>query len=299
MIAISTMWNALKQPDGAALIDELNDLGFNAVELSRHLTRDQIEQLKPYLGRTKPCSIHNFCPILPDHPQSDSESDPIHLSSLDISERKQAVRWTVRTMEMAADLEIPIVVLHLGEVDTYDRSYLMYDFYEYGEREFEAFSDKVSEAMDWRERKQAKHQDAVLFSLDELNELALRMDLYVAIENRPRYYQIPNFDEVEMLFDTFAGSNMRYWHDVGHAILQERIGLCWSNRWLEAYTDHLIGVNVHDLKDLEEYHPPSFGDVDFDDVFADIPADVLKVLEIRHGTAEEVVEAREFVSNNT
>lgn len=299
MIAISTMWNALKQPDGAALIDELNDLGFGAVELSRHLTRDQIEQLKPYLHRTKPCSIHNFCPILPDRRQSDSDSDPIHLSSLDISERKQAVRWTVRTMEMASDLEIPIVVLHLGEVDTYDRSYLMYDFYEYGEREFEAFGDKVSEAMDWRERKQAKHQDAVLFSLDELNELALRMDLHLAIENRPRYYQIPNFDEVEMFLDAFAGSNMRYWHDVGHAILQERIGLCWSNRWLEAYKDNLIGVNVHDLKDLEEYHPPGFGDVDFDDVFADIPADVLKVLEIRHGTAEEVVEAREFVSNNT
>lgn len=299
MIAISTMWNALKQPDGAALIDELNDLGFNAVELSRHLTRDQIEQLKPYLGRTKACSIHNFCPILPDHPQSDSESDPIHLSSLDISERKQAVRWTVRTMEMAADLEIPIVVLHLGEVDTYDRSYLMYDFYEYGEREFEAFSDKVSEAMDWRERKQAKHQDAVLFSLDELNEIALRMDIFLAIENRPRYYQIPNFDEVEMFFNVFAGSNMRYWHDVGHAVLQERIGLCWSNRWLEAYKDHLIGVNLHDLKDLEEYHPPSFGDVDFDDVIAELPAGVLKVLEVRHGTAEEVVEAREFVSSNT
>ena len=298
MISISTMWNALRQPDGAALIDELNDLGFGAVELSRHLTRDQIEQLKPYLGRTKPCSIHNFCPILPDRPQSDSESDPIHLSSLDISERKQAVRWTVRTMEMAADLEIPIVVLHLGEVDTYDRSYLMYDFYEYGEREFEAFSDKVSEAMDWRERKQAKHQDAVLFSLDELNELALRMNLYLAIENRPRYYQIPNFDEVEMFFNAFAGSNMRYWHDIGHAILQERIGLCWSNRWLEAYKDHLIGVNVHDLKDLEEYHPPSFGDVNFDDVFAELPADVLKVLEVRHGTAEDVTEAREFVSSN-
>ena len=299
MIAISTMWNALRQPDGAALIDELNDLGFGAVELSRHLTRDQIEQLKPYLERTKPCSIHNFCPILPDHPQSDSENDPIHLSSLDISERKQAVRWTVRTMEMASDLEIPIVVLHLGEVDTYDRSYLMYDFYEYGEREFEAFSDKVTEAMDWRERKQAKHQDAVLFSLEELNELALRMDLYLAIENRPRYYQIPNFDEVEMFFNAFAGSNMRYWHDVGHTILQERIGLCWSNRWLEAYKDHLIGVNLHDLKELEAYHPPGFGDVDFDAVFAELPTDVLKVLEVRYGTEEELVEAREIVSSNT
>ena len=74
-----------------------------------------------------------------------------------------------------------------------------------------------------------------------------------------------------MFLDAFAGSNMRYWHDVGHAILQERVGLCWSNRWLETYKDHLIGVNLHDLKDLEEYHPPSFGDVDFDDVFPQLP----------------------------
>ena len=296
MIAISTMWNALKEPDGAALIDELSNLGFDAVELSRHLTRDQIEQLKPHLERTKPCSVHNFCPILPDRPQAEAENDPIHLSSLDADERKQAVRWTIRTMELASDLEIPIVVLHLGEVDTYDRSFLMYDFYEYGEREFEAFNNKVSEAMDWRERKQAKHQDAVLFSLDELNELALRMDLFLAIENRPRYYQIPNFDEVEMFLDGFKGSNMRYWHDIGHAVLQERIGLCWSERWLEAYKDSLIGVNLHDLQGLDEYHPPSFGDVDFDDVLAQLPADVLKVLEIRHGTAAEATEAKEFVA---
>ena len=54
MIAISTMWNALKEPDGAALIDELSDLGFDNVELSRHLTRDQIEQLKPHLAKTRP-----------------------------------------------------------------------------------------------------------------------------------------------------------------------------------------------------------------------------------------------------
>jgi len=296
MIAISTMWNEFKEPDGAALIHELSNLGFDAVELSRHLTRDQIEQLKPHLAGTKPCSVHNFCPILPDFPQSGAESDPLHLSSLDKDERKQAVKWTIRTMELASDLEIPIVVLHLGEVDTYDRSYLMYDLYEYGEREFEAFNKKVIEAMDWRERKQAKHQDAVLFSLDELNERALRMNLYLAIENRRCYYQIPTFDEVEMFLEAFQGSNMRYWHDVGHAVLQERIGLCWSDRWLEAYKDNLIGVNLHDLKDLEEHHPPSFGDLDFDDVLAQLPADILKVLEIRHGTAEEVVEAKDFLT---
>ncbi len=294
MIAVSTMWNAMKCSDSAAMIDELKGFGFDTIELSRHLTVEQLEQLKPYLKQTKPCSIHNFCPIPPGIPQSEAENDPIHLSSLNKDERLEAVKRTIRTMELAVELEVPVVVLHLGEVDTYDRSHLMYDLYAYGEREFEAFSKKVAEATSWRERKQAKHQDVAMFSLDTLNELALRLNLYLAIENRPRYYQIPNFDEVELFLETFEGSHMRYWHDVGHAMLQERIGLCWAKRWLEAYKDQLIGVNLHDLKDLEAYYPPGFGDLNFEEIMAQIPSDVLKVLEVRHGQAEELEEAREL-----
>ena len=177
MLAISTMWNALKRPDGAALLDELKELGFDAIELSRHLTREQIEQIKPHLVTTQICSIHNFCPVLHGLPQSQAESDPIHLASLDGDTRNEAVKQTIQTMELAVEIEVPIVVLHLGEVDTYDRSYLMYGFYEYGEREFEAFRTKVEEATEWRKRKEAKHQDAVLFSLDALNEMALQMEV--------------------------------------------------------------------------------------------------------------------------
>ena len=180
MLAISTLWNALKQQDGAALFDELKNLGFETLELSRHLTSDQVEQLKPYLRENPPCSIHNFCPILPG--TSQAEKDKILLSSLNADERKEAIRRTLQTMELAVELEVPIVVLHLGQVDTYDRSYLMRDLYNYGEREFEAFDQKVTEAIEWRKRKETKHQDAVLRSLDELNEYALRMELCIAIE---------------------------------------------------------------------------------------------------------------------
>ena len=293
MIAISTMWNALRQPDGAALLDELKELGFDAIELSRHLTREQIEQIKPHLANTQICSIHNFCPVLHGFPQSEAENDPIHLASLDADTRNEAVKQTIRTMELAVEIEVPIVVLHLGKVDTYDRSYLMYDFYEYGEREFEAFGAKVVEATEWRKRKEAKHQDTVLFSLDTLNETALRMDVYLAIENRPRYHQIPNFDEVGLFLKTFKGSNMRYWHDVGHAMLQERVGLCWSQRWLETYAENLIGVNLHDLKDLGAYHPPGTGDLDFKEILSEIPPETLTVLEVRDAPAEQLVEVRE------
>ena len=294
MLAISTLWNALKQQDGAALFDELKNLGFGAIELSRHLTPDQVEQLKPSLRENPPCSIHNFCPILPGTSQADAEKDKILLSSLNADERKEAVRRTLQTMELAVELEVPTVVLHLGEVDTYDRSYLMRDLYTYGEREFEAFSQKVTEATEWRKRKEAKHRDAVLRSLDELNESALRMELCIAIENRPYYYQIPNFDEVGLFFEKFYGSPMRYWHDVGHAALQEKLGICWADEWLAHYKEHLIGVNLHDLQDLEAYHPPGTGDLEWDEIFEQLPSEVLKVLEIRPCETEPVIEAREL-----
>ena len=294
MLAISTLWNALKQQDGAALFDELKELGFETLELSRHLTPDQIEQLKPYLRENPPCSIHNFCPILRETPQAEAEKDKILLSSLSADERKEAVRRTLRTMELAVELEAPTVVLHLGEVDTYDRSYLMTDLYRYGEREFEAFSQKVTEATEWRKRKEWKHRDAVLRSLDELNEHALRMELCIAIENRPYYYQIPNFDEVGLFFAEFYGSPMRYWHDVAHAARQERLGLCWADKWLADYAEHLIGVNLHDLQDLEAYHPPGTGDLEWDEIFDQLPSEVLKVLEIRACEAEPVIKAREL-----
>jgi len=293
MIAISTMWNASKQADGAAMLDELKQLGFEAIELGRNLTHEQLETIRPHRSEIEICSIHNFCPILPGVRPEKSDSDPIHLSSLDANERQEAVRQTIRTMEFAAELEIPIVVLHLGAVETYDRSFLMRDLYEYGEREFEAFAKKVGEATSWRKRKQDKHRDAALFSLDTLNEKALRMELYLAIENRPDYREIPDFEEVGLFLETFEGSNMRYWHDVGHAALQERIGLCWSKVWLEAYGAHLIGANLHDLKNLDEYYPPGFGDLAFQEVVKALPSEIPLVLEIRHGEAEEVIEARQ------
>ncbi|MCG9127369.1 TIM barrel protein [Candidatus Poribacteria bacterium] len=297
MISISTMWNAFQQSDGAKLFDELKDLGFQSIALSRHLTQDHIEQIKPKfqeIGQALPSTIHNFCPIFPGTFQNGSVKDEVSLSSLNNDERKEAIRRTLLTMQLATELEVPIVVLRLGEVDTYDRSYLMTDLYEYGEREFEAFSKKVTEATEWRKRKETKHRDAVLRSLDELNENALKMELYIAIENPPNYYQIPNFDEVGLFFEEFYGSPMRYWHNHGHAAYQEKLGLTWSEDWVTTYKEHLIGISLHDLQDLEMYHPPGTGDLEWDDVFSDLPSQSIMLLEVKNGDEESVIQAREL-----
>jgi len=302
MLAISTMWNALKQPDGASLFDELKELGFEAIALSRHLTLEQIEQLKPLfrqIGQIPPCVIQNFCPVLTGNPKVEAENDIILLSSLDNDERKEAIRRTSQTMELAVEMEVTTVMLRLGKVDTNDRSSLMTDLYDYGEREFEAFSKKVTEATEWRKRKEEKHRDAVLRSLDELNERALKMELRIAIENQPNYYQIPNFDEVELFINEFYGSPMHYWHNVGHAALQEKLGLCWSHEWIDAYSEHTIGATLYDLQELDPYHPPGTGDITWKPLSTQLPSDIVKVIEICHGDAEAVKEAREFCETLT
>ena len=150
---------------------------------SRHLSQEQIEQLKPSFrelgqGTTLFASRISVQFFLAGRKRI-AEIDMILLSSLDKDERKEAIRRTVQTMELAIEMEISTVILRLGKVDTYDRSYLMKDLYDYGEREFEAFSEKVTEATEWRKRKESKHHDAVLRSLDELNEYALKMDICI------------------------------------------------------------------------------------------------------------------------
>jgi sugar phosphate isomerase/epimerase len=62
---------------------------------------------------------------------------------------------------------------------------------------------------------------------------------------------------------------------------------------LEAYAENLIGVNLHDLKDLEAYHPPGSGDLDFKEILSEIPPETLTVLEVRDAPPEQLVEVRE------
>ena len=70
-------------------LDELKELGFDAIELSRHLTWEQIEQIKPHLATTRRSVLSTtFAPFCTVPSQSEAENDPIHLASLDADTRE-------------------------------------------------------------------------------------------------------------------------------------------------------------------------------------------------------------------
>ena len=297
MIAISTIWNSLGHEDGGQLLAELNDLGFNAVQLDCKITEKLLIQMESqFRTDMKVVSVHNFCPVPPGVLQENADADLFLLSSIYKDEREEAVKNTISTIELASDLEIPVVVLHLGYVDVKDESKRLFDFYRWGEREFEAFGKLVIELRGKRERKQQKYQDAVLFSLDKLNKRAMDLDILLALENRPRYHQIPDFYELELFFAEFKGGNLRYWHDTGHAAIQEKVGILKQERLLKTYSEQLIGIELHDVKALDEYLPPGTGELDFKEILEYVPGEAVKVLEIQKAeNEEEVIEGRKIV----
>src|SRR5206468_5731284 len=117
MYSLSTCWNSHRHTDGRALLREISELGFDYAELS-HGTR--ISLMPGILeavdaGEIKISSLHNFCPL----PMGVDHSAPnlYQFSAEKPRERELAERYTLKTIEFAARVKAPLVVLHLGSIE--------------------------------------------------------------------------------------------------------------------------------------------------------------------------------------
>src|SRR5512138_3965717 len=120
MYSFSTCWNSHRHSDGRAMLREIRELGFQYAELS-HGTR--ISLLPGILeavdaGEMKISSLHNFCPL----PMGVTVAAPnlFQFSADRARERELAVRHTLKTIELAARVKAPVVVLHLGSIEMKD-----------------------------------------------------------------------------------------------------------------------------------------------------------------------------------
>src|SRR5882757_5986539 len=120
MYSFSSCWNSHRHTDGRAMLREIRDLGFEYAELS-HGTRISllpgiIEAVEA--GEIKISSLHNFCPL----PMGVNHSAPnlYRLTAEKNAERENAYRYTRKTIEMAARVKAPLVVLHYGSMEMKD-----------------------------------------------------------------------------------------------------------------------------------------------------------------------------------
>ena len=264
MFAFSTCWNSKRHIDGRAMLNEIRELGFEFAELG-HATRLSLVdgiQKAVNAGEIKISSLHNFCPLpvgltgpAPDYYQPSARRE---------TEREQAVRHTLRTLDFAASLGAPAVVLHLGSVEMRHYTEKLMLLFAQGRSATPKFERVRQRALAVRAQKQPRYFDQVLRSLDVIVPHAQQLKIKLGVETRLALEEIPFADEVGELQRRYGAATVAYWHDVGHAQVKENFGFTRHETLLEQYRGCTAGIHLQDFTaPAFDHQPPGCGTFDF------------------------------------
>jgi len=289
MYSFSTCWNSHRHTDGQAMLREIREMGFEYAELS-HGTR--ISLLPGILqavdaGEMKISSVHNFCPL----PIGVNYSAPnlYQFSAERPRERELAERYTLKTLEFAARVQAPAVVLHAGSIEMKSYTDKLIEMAARGEKETPKYQ-KVSKELDQkREARKEPFLERVKETLKKMLPEAESRGLKLGVENRQGLEELPLETDYHFLFRELTSPNLAYWHDTGHAQIKENLGFLHHAMHLESVRDRLLGFHIHDVEFPGRDHcAPGTGTVDFSALKPFVKNDHIKVFEFGpHLTVEQ------------
>lgn len=270
------------------MLREIRDLGFEYAELSHgiriSLLPGVIEAVDA--GEIKISTLHNFCPL----PIGVNHAAPnlFKFSSTDARERENAFKHSMKTIETAARLKAPLVVLHLGCIEMKDYTDRMVEMVEAGEKESSKYQKLCAEVEAKREQKKEKFVELSKAMLSRLVEEAQMRGIMLGIENREALEEIPLDSDFPFLFKEFDNPTVRYWHDTGHAQIKENLGFIHHGMHLQTMAEHLAGFHIHDVQNAGRDHcPPGTGSVDFAALKPFVKPEHIKVFEMNPGIPVE------------
>src|SRR5437763_7227964 len=161
MLSFSPCWNSGRHTSGDTMLREIKDLGFDLIELGHGIRLSLMPGIQQMLddGEVRFSSLHNFCP-LPVEVMSASP-DCYQYSSIYPQERDRALKQTLQTIDFAARLGAPFVVLHLGEVPIGPVTDSLISLTKEGRLLSRKFVEKKLDAIKKREAAAGPHLDRV------------------------------------------------------------------------------------------------------------------------------------------
>ncbi len=278
MLALSTAWHPRRYSLGK-VFKKAKKIGFREFELGVSAQPIDPDDAVDAVRRDeiKITSIHAVCSRR-GIPRVNKRGDWI--ADLDAGRRRAGIDIVRETLDIAREAGARAVVLHGGVVPVPDhskRQFRLYKMIEEGAPEEERERLRSALLSD-RSRAAPACLDALAASLEEL--CAHAPDIVLALENRYYAAELPLDREFDELFDRVDAPNLRYWHDVGHAHILERIGLIDHLALLHRQSDRLMGVHLHDIRGFDDHRPPGTGDFDFAALKGYLRPDVLQVLEM-------------------
>jgi sugar phosphate isomerase/epimerase len=94
-------------------------------------------------------------------------------------------------------------------------------------------------------------------------------------------------DEMAELLDEVSEHLAGYWHDVGHAEVQQQLGFSFHEEWLLRFKDRMVGIHLHDIHGISDHHAPGKGNMNWKMIAKYLPQGIVKVCEIGEWNDEE------------
>lgn len=277
-VSLSTMWtfeNNIPLDKTPAVLDQME---INALELNHSIRTKDISGVD--LANLPIRSLHEPCPA--DVSLSALAQKDWLVSAVDEVKREQGMRMIKRSIDLADRLGVNHIVVHPGTVglSNADEKKLR--------KLIEAGQDHSSEADQIRERMIEQRAiaapvrlAAVIRSLKELLNYIGQRPIYLALENRYHYMDIPSPLELGELLSLAGPDRLGFQLDIGHARALERMEFFPMLGWLEQHGPRIKGVHLHDVVMLEDHTAPGKGEIDFSSFASLIPPEAQRTLEVR------------------
>ena len=278
------MWAKGRFSRMAGFAAKAKELGFTHIEANASVSSQMLREL---LETAVPISsIHSPCPTT-----LSSRGTPISnlsLSSLDEGERMEAVGFTKQTIDLAASVKAKAIVLHMGEVPI-DLSLQarLFKLHNGGHAQTKEYSQAKEELVYQRTSKAPHYLDAARKSLQQIREYSRLKGIMLGLETRFHFNEIPDMGEMAELLGEVPRDLAGYWHDVGHAEVQQRLGFAFHEDWLSRFRGRMVGIHLHDVRGISDHHAPGKGYMDWEMIARYLPQGIVKVCEIGEWNDEE------------
>ncbi len=220
------------------------------------------------------------------------------LGSADADEREMAINSTRRHIRVAQNLGAGVVVVRgcaVGSAKLEAESRVLgIELEEASPDDLVIVQEKVANFVNKVQKRGQKQIEHFCRSLHTLrNEFP---ETKIAVEPGLHFNDLLNFEAMQWVLDDLAGLGVGYWHDTSRVWQRGQAGLPDQGKWLEAYSNRMLGVHLQDATREEADLPPGLGEVDFQMVGEYVPADVPHVIEVhsKHGRGE-VLAAVQFL----
>ena len=277
------------------MIEEILQLGFDTLELSHGIRSSQFEGILQIREKRKfkISSVHNFMPM-PVEVQTDSP-DCYEFTSDRAADRERALKFTLATIDWAAKLESPFVVVHTGRIRSLNLTDPLRQMLEQGKLHSREFVRQKLAAVQAREKVAEAFNTRVLEILREAAEHAGKRGVKIGVENREYYEAVPSERDFPNFLQRLDSKNVGYWHDFGHAQIKENLTLIDHRLHLETMAPRLLGCHIHDTRwPFKDHCPPFTGDTRFEELVPLLPKKCAMVLEMSpRAEAADIVKAAE------